>query len=257
MGYVPSSTTQNLYAYLTQKGRYNLLFENADAFQVKYFSLHDNDVDYTVASEMINSQYNKLPKGFVPDITGDDDDCIRSIAQAYIVDANSIINPGNDGVEFVRPVYVGFTESKNNPTSVNPDLNTITGSITLELTPPSNGTEITDEELANTSFVAYVVSKQGPIKNILINGKSNESEIIAFDFSLVTTVNFSFEKDNSLATNQDQEINSNIVIGIKDLKYATLKGGAQTYTYSVNLTIKGVPGGPSGPSDPSGPSGNL
>jgi len=246
MGYVPSSTTQTLYAYLTQKGRYNLLFENADAFQVKYFSLHDNDVDYTVASEIINSQYNKLPKGFVPDITGDDDDCIRSIAQAYIVDANSIINPGVNGVEFVRPVFVGFTQSKNTPFAANPDLNNFTGSITLELTPPSNGTEITDEELANTSFVVYLESKQGPIKNVLIEGKPNESETLAFDFTLTKTVNFSFEKDNTNASNQNQNFNSNIVLAIKDLKYATLKGGAQTYTYSLTLTIK-----------PTGNGGNL
>jgi hypothetical protein len=243
MGYVPSSTTQNLYAYLTQKGRYNLLFENADAFQVKYFSLHDNDVNYIIAAESINSQFNKLPKGFVPDITGDNDDCIRSIAQAHIVDANSIIIPGVNGVEFVRPVFVGFTQSRNTPFSPRPDLNNFTGSISLELTPPSNGTEIIDEELTNTSFVAYLDSKQGPIKNVLINGKLNESEVISFDSSLTTIVNFSFEKDNSIATNQDQVINSNIVIGLKDLKYATAKGGAQTYTYSLSLTIKGVTDG--------------
>lgn len=250
MGYTPSSTTQNLYAYLTQTGRYNLLFENADAFQVKYFSLHDNDVNYIIASETINSQFNKLPKGFVPDITGDDDDCIRSIAQAHIVDANSIIIPGSGGVEFVRPVFVGFTQSRNSAFIARPDLNTFTGSITLELTPPSNGTEITDEELANTSFVAFLVSKQGPIKNVLINGKANESEVITFDSTLTTIVNFSFEKDNSFATNQDQLINSNIVIGLKDLSYATPRGGQQTYTYSLSLTIKGVEGGPSGPSGP-------
>lgn len=243
MGYVPSSTTQTLYAYLTQKGRYNLLFENADAFQVKYFSLHDNDINYIIASETINSQFNKLPKGFVPDITGDNDDCIRSIAQAHIVDANSIINPSVNGAVFVRPVYVGFTQSKNAPFAANPATNSFTGSISLELTPPTNGTEITDEELTNTSFSVYVISKQGPIKNILINGKANQSEVLTFDSSLLKSVNFSFEKDNSIATNQNQTIDSNILLGIKDLKYATLKGGAQSYTYSLSLTIIGIIGG--------------
>ena len=243
MGYVPSSTTQNLYAYLTQKGRYNLLFENADAFQVAYFSLHDNDINYNIASEVINSQFNKPPKGFVPDITGDNDDCIRSIAQAYIVDSNSIIIPNVDGAEFVRPVYVGFTQTKNSPFAANPDLNTFASSITLELTPPSNGTPITDQELSNTSFAVYLISKQGPIKNVLINGKSNQSEVLTFDNTLLKTVNFSFEKDNSIATNQDQVINSNIVLGITDLKYATIKGGQQSYTYSLTLTIKGITGG--------------
>ena len=72
MGYIPSSTTQNLHAYLTQVGRYNLLFKKASDFQIKYFSLHDNDVNYIIASENINLDFNKLPKGFVPDITGDD-----------------------------------------------------------------------------------------------------------------------------------------------------------------------------------------
>lgn len=238
MGYVPSSTTQTLYAYLTQKGRYNLLFENADAFQIKYFSLHDNDVNYIIAAETINSQFNKLPKGFVPDITGDDDDCIRSIAQASIVDENSIIIPVGNGVDFVRPVYVGFTQSKNTPFAANPSLNTFTGSITLELTPPSNGSEITDEELANTSFVVYLESKQGPIKNVLIEGKPNESETLAFDFTLTKTINFSFEKDNINESNQDLIVDSNIVLGIKDLKYATIKGGQQSYTYFLTLTIK-------------------
>jgi hypothetical protein len=240
MGYIPSSATQTLYAYLTQEGRFNLLFSSATASTVKYFSLHDNDVNYIIASEIINSQFNKLPKGFVPDITGDNDDCIRSVAQGHIVDANSIINPG---AVFLRPVFVGFTQSRNTPFAARPDLNTFTGSITLELTPPSNGTEITDEEIANTSFVVYVDNKQGPIKNILINGKANQSEVLSFGNSYITTVNFSFEKDNSIATNQDQTIDSNILLGIKDLKYATLKGGAQTYTYSLSLTIIGITGG--------------
>jgi len=240
MGYIPSSTTQTLYAYLTQKGRYNLLFENADAFQIKYFSLHDNDINYIIASETINSQFNKLPKGFVPDITGDNDDCIRSVAQAHIVDANSIIMPGANGIEFVRPVYVGFTQSKNTPFAANPATNSFTGSISLELTPPSNGTEITDQELTNTSFSVYVKSKEGPIKNILINGKANKSEVLSFNNSLITTIEFKFEKDNSVAISQDQVINSNFVLEITDLKYATLKGGAQSYTYSITLTIIGT-----------------
>jgi len=84
MGYLPSSSTQSLYAYLTQKGRINLLFSSATASQVKYFSLHDDDINYNVSS--VNN--NKLPKGFVPDITGDDDDCIRSVAQAYTLPNN-------------------------------------------------------------------------------------------------------------------------------------------------------------------------
>jgi hypothetical protein len=97
MGYLPSSSTRTLYAYLTQKGRYNLLFSSATASTVTYFSLHDDDINYRVTSKKISSQFNKLPKGFVPDITGDgfDNDCIISVSQAHIVDdSNYLIYTG-------------------------------------------------------------------------------------------------------------------------------------------------------------------
>ena len=91
MGFIPSSSTRTLYAYLTQKGRYNLLFEDAVKSRVTHFTLHDSDINYDVASNIINFNYNKLARGFVPDVTGDNDDCIRSVAQAYIVDENSYL----------------------------------------------------------------------------------------------------------------------------------------------------------------------
>ncbi len=91
MGFIPSSSTRTLYAYLTQTGRYNLLFGDSAASKVAKFTLHDNDINYDIASNIINFNYNKLARGFVPDITGDNDDCIRSVAQAYIVDENSYL----------------------------------------------------------------------------------------------------------------------------------------------------------------------
>jgi len=94
MGYLPSSSTQTLYAYLTQKGRYYLLFSSATESTVKYFSLHDDDINYRVSSKNVGSDYNKLPRGFVPDITGDDDDCIRSVSSAYIVDEMNYLFTG-------------------------------------------------------------------------------------------------------------------------------------------------------------------
>jgi hypothetical protein len=241
MGYIPSSSTQNLYAYLTQTGRYNLLFKDAMDFQVKYFTLHDNDVNYEIASQIINSNFNKLPKGFVPDITGDNDDCIRSIAQATDVDPNSIILPGGNASQYIRPVYVGFTETKNSPTSINPTLLTITGQFTLTLTPPRNdNTPITTEEKTNTSYVIYVVSNTIGVKNIKINGSLNESTVNTFDETLAKTFTFSFDKDTSINTStSDLTIDANVVFGIKDLKYATERGGSQSYTYSATLTIKG------------------
>lgn len=89
MGYIPSSTTKTLYAYLTQIGRKKLLFSSATESQVKYFSLHDDDINYRISSYNNNSIYNTLKKGFIPDVTGDDDDCIKSVAQAYKVPDNT------------------------------------------------------------------------------------------------------------------------------------------------------------------------
>jgi hypothetical protein len=80
MGFIPSSTTQTLSAYLTQQGRKYILKGSKTDFQVAFFSLHDSDVNYNVAANIVSLNYNNLPNGFVPDITGDIDECIKSIA---------------------------------------------------------------------------------------------------------------------------------------------------------------------------------
>jgi hypothetical protein len=93
MGFAPSSSTQTVNAYLTQSGRQKLLYSSATASQIKFFSLHDNDINYQIAAtkDDITLEYNVLKNGFVPDATGDNDNCIKSIAQAYIVDNKSFL----------------------------------------------------------------------------------------------------------------------------------------------------------------------
>jgi len=103
MGFVLTSSTQTLYAYLTQKGRNNLLFEDSDKFKITYFSLHDDDVDYKITSNIINLDFNKLPKGFVPDVTGDDDICIRSVSEANTVSTENYLIFGGEFVEAPIP----------------------------------------------------------------------------------------------------------------------------------------------------------
>lgn len=91
MGYIASSSTKTFYAYLTQEGRRIFLSEPQN-FKIEFFSLHDNDVNYQITSKILNDlDYNKLRKGFMPDITGDIDDCIRSISQATRVDEKSYL----------------------------------------------------------------------------------------------------------------------------------------------------------------------
>ncbi len=91
MGFIPSSSTQTLSAYLTQQGRKYILSGTKEQFKVAYFSLHDSDVNYTIAKNIVSSNYNNLPNGFVPDITGDFDECIKSIAAGVIPNENSYL----------------------------------------------------------------------------------------------------------------------------------------------------------------------
>jgi len=89
MGFIPSSSTQTLSAYLTYQGRQYILSGTKEQFQVKYFSLHDSDINYNIAKNIISTNYNNLPNGFVPDITGDIDECIKSIAAGVKPNENS------------------------------------------------------------------------------------------------------------------------------------------------------------------------
>jgi hypothetical protein len=80
MGFIQQSNTKKIYAYLTQYARQQILDGNEIDFTVKYFSLHDNDVNYNISANLVNNSYNTLPSGFVPDITGDNQGCLLSIA---------------------------------------------------------------------------------------------------------------------------------------------------------------------------------
>ena len=91
MGFIPSSSTQTLSAYLTQQGRTYILKGNKQDFQVKYFSLHDSDINYIIANNIVLANYNNLPNGFVPDITGDISECIKSIANGITPNENSYL----------------------------------------------------------------------------------------------------------------------------------------------------------------------
>jgi hypothetical protein len=92
MGFIPSSSTQTLSAYLTYQGRQYILSGTKEQFQVKYFSLHDSDINYNIAKNIVSTKYNNLPNGFVPDITGDISECIKSIAKGVRPTENSYLN---------------------------------------------------------------------------------------------------------------------------------------------------------------------
>ena len=80
MGFTQQSNTKKIYAYLTQLARKKILDGEEIEITVKYFSLHDSDVNYNISANIVNNSYNKLPSGFIPDITGDNQGCLFSIA---------------------------------------------------------------------------------------------------------------------------------------------------------------------------------
>lgn len=89
MGYIISGDTMQLTAYLTQKGR-ELLLNGAEAdITATYFALGDSDTNYKVQFP--------LGQGFVPDLTGDNTDCILSLANnigiKYALPYNTNVQP--------------------------------------------------------------------------------------------------------------------------------------------------------------------
>lgn len=92
MGYIQQSATKKLYAYLTQKGREKIITGDTIDFQIKYFSLHDDDINYKIASKLITAAtYNTLKSGFIPDITGDIDNCLPVISDAINLERNQLV----------------------------------------------------------------------------------------------------------------------------------------------------------------------
>jgi hypothetical protein len=87
MGFLPSSSTIQLYAYITQYGREKILNGDEYEFKITHFSLHDDDINYRIAAKKIGTDitggtiYNLVSSGFIPDITGDIDTCIKSLAK--------------------------------------------------------------------------------------------------------------------------------------------------------------------------------
>lgn len=85
MGFItPQSNKITLMAFLTQKGREYLVNGQPDDFKPRYFSLGDPDTNYLQASQDSGTASNTLPAGFVPDLSGDYDGAIHSLAGGVV-----------------------------------------------------------------------------------------------------------------------------------------------------------------------------
>jgi hypothetical protein len=234
MGFIASASTKTLTAYLTQKGREYILRGNKNDFNIKYFSLHDEDINYHISSDFLSGDYNIPNSGFIPDITGDDDYCIKSIAQGIIVSPNSVIT-GGTSLNSVRPLYVRFVETTKTSTLLATD-NQFTDTFTIALIPPpGDNTPITASEYTSVSFTISAISISPAIKNVTINGQPNTSPIITFNSNNQKIITLTFEKD-TLSPAGDN-ITSTI-----DLRFTQLSGVLERlqdkqFTYIIRLTI--------------------
>ena len=190
MGFIPQVSTKTLYAYLTPLGRQYILDGDKTDFQVAYFSLHDDDVNYFVSSNIsAGTTYYTLQSGFVPDITGDADTCIKSIAKGTGVNmlstlsGSTIIDP-TTGKPTVGPIGSDGTIGARNTTSAGPTNTTINdGTLTtrpsystsfvVNISPPIGDTiPLSTTEIANSKFYVRIVnpSPSNLIGNFIISG---------------------------------------------------------------------------------------
>lgn len=84
MGFIQQSSDKKIYAYLTQLGKEKILNATSlDDFNIKFFSLHDDDINYKISSKQNGLNYNIPESGFIPNITGDDESCSPNISKSF------------------------------------------------------------------------------------------------------------------------------------------------------------------------------
>ena len=81
MGFIPASAGLTLNAFLTQAGRQYLVAGDKTAFDIKYFALSDEHINYLAAWETdVNGNYLAPGSGRLPDLSGDYAGDVRSLA---------------------------------------------------------------------------------------------------------------------------------------------------------------------------------
>lgn len=112
MGFIPSSSTIQLYAYFTEYARERIFNGEVSDFQVTQFSLHDEDINYQISKYSLgqdssgNTIYNIPKSGFIPDITGDPDSCIKSNKNTIVFGKNMLTGT----TQVSTPIVLGCTD---------------------------------------------------------------------------------------------------------------------------------------------------
>jgi hypothetical protein len=111
MGYITSGATVYIDCFLTQKGKELFFIGEDEDIIVKYFSLGDSDTNYIITNNLnITTQDdNILTEGFVPSISGNYDECSKSIAggiklksEISVKGVNKVLNQYCEGSTLVE-----------------------------------------------------------------------------------------------------------------------------------------------------------
>jgi hypothetical protein len=278
MGFIPQVSTKTLYAYLTPLGRQFILDGDKEDFQVAFFSLHDDDVNYYISSNISSStSYYTLQSGFVPDITGDNDSCIKSIAQGTRPNMLSTLSGSTDidpvtGKPTVGPIGSDGTIGARNTVIAGPTNTTINGgtidtsksnqtvSFSVSIAPPiGDSVPLTTTEISNSKFNVKITnpSPNSLIGNFKIN---NVLTSVNTDFLITPTtasqlVNVTYQIIAVPAASQTVTFTITITPASTN-NSATRNSLAYTATYPVTTTtppIRIVGGTTTPPPDTEGP----
>ena len=230
MGFIQQSDKKKIYAYLTQYARQQILDGNEADITVKYFSLHDNDVNYNISANIVNNSYNTLPSGFIPDITGDNQGCLFSIANG--INLGVIPEP-----PIVQPPIILIA--------------TVVGSCVIDSSTdvPTGMFEITVTDVqggSNQGFTWYVVTEiiSFPNSNSTISDAITVSSTTSSTYNIGETIPFnatfkfsdngylprSADSRNFIVYATDSLGNTNIIQEFKDENCSIRQFGAVQYT---------------------------
>jgi len=232
MGFIPQVSTKTLYAYLTPLGRQYILDGDREDFQIAFFSLHDDDVNYYISSNISSTTaYYTLQSGFIPDITGDNDSCIKSIANGTrpnmfsTLSGSTVIDPAT-GKLTVGTIGINGTIGARNTVIAGPANTNIDGgvldvgrdpqatSFPVSITPDGDTVSLIATEISNSKFYVKITN---PSPNDLIGSFKINKTLVSVDEDLLITPTTTFQLVNVtyqlLATPQaNQKITFTIVI---------------------------------------------
>jgi hypothetical protein len=182
MGFVTSSSTIQLYAYFTQYARERILNGDEKDYKIIYFSLHDDDINYQIAKNEIGTDitggtiYNLVSSGFIPDITGDIDNCVKSLAKGVEIRESYLTSPAPS----TQSIY-NITPNKS---SVNKN-ETVIYTITTQNVPNGNLFWETDSSIspASTSIATDFSDSLSNSIVPIINGTGSISRTISSEYT--------------------------------------------------------------------------